>query len=260
MRYATWVIVAFVTLLRGFAAWKVPLTGDEAYYWEWAKHLALGYSDHPPMVAYLIFPFDWVTVNPFWIRIGFLLCGVVATLAAAATAKRITGDERAGMVTALAMTLTPMLSVGFVMATPDGPLMAGWAMCLYLTVRASQTHARRDYVLLGAALGFALLSKMFAFALVAGIVAWALAPARRPLWREGLGLSFVIAAIVYAPFVAWNAAHHWITFAFAFQQRHEAQPKLLRPLIYLASNAGAYSPGLWIATGGGISRFLGSWR
>jgi 4-amino-4-deoxy-L-arabinose transferase-like glycosyltransferase len=247
MKYATWAIVAFVTLLRGFAAWKVPLTGDEAYYWEWAKHLALGYADHPPMVAYLIFPFDWVTANPFWIRIGFLLCGVVATLAAAATAKRITGDERAGMVTALAMTLTPMLSVGFVMATPDGPLMAGWAMCLYLTVRASQTHARRDYVLLGVALGFALLAKMFAFALVAGIVAWALAPARRPLWREGLGLSFVIAAIVYAPFVAWNAAHHWITFAFAFQQRHEAQPKLLRPLIYLASNAGAYSPGLWIA-------------
>ena len=64
MKYATWIIVAFVTLLRGFAAWKVPLTGDEAYYWEWAKHLALGYADHPPMVAYLIFPFDWVTANP----------------------------------------------------------------------------------------------------------------------------------------------------------------------------------------------------
>ena len=206
MRYATWVIVASVTLLRGLAAWKVPLTGDEAYYWEWAKHLALGYADHPPMVAYLIFPFDWVTANPFWIRIGFLLCGVVATLAAAATAKRITGNERAGMVTALAMTLTPMLSVGFVLATPDGPLMAGWAVCLYLAVRASQTHARRDYVLLGVAIAFALLAKMFAFALVAGIVAWALMPARRALWREGLGLSFGVAAVLYAPFVVWNAS------------------------------------------------------
>ena len=78
MKYATWAIVAFVTLARGFAAWKVPLTGDEAYYWEWAKHLALGYADHPPMVAYLIFPFDWVTANPFWVRIGFVLCGVAA--------------------------------------------------------------------------------------------------------------------------------------------------------------------------------------
>jgi 4-amino-4-deoxy-L-arabinose transferase-like glycosyltransferase len=247
VRYATWVIVAFVTLLRAFAAWKVPLTGDEAYYWEWAKHLALGYADHPPMVAYLIFPFDWVTANPFWLRLGFLLCGVVATLAAAATAKRLAGDERAGLVTALAMTLAPMLSVGFVIATPDGPLMAGWALCLYLTVRASQTHARRDYVLLGVAIAFALLSKMFAFALVAGIIAWALAPQRRVLWREGLGLSFAVAAVLYAPFIAWNAAHHWITFTFALQQRHQAEPSAIRPFSYLLANAGAYSPGLWLA-------------
>jgi len=247
VRYATWTIIAFVTALRAVAAAKVPLTGDEAYYWEWAKHLALGYADHPPMVAYLIFPFDWVTANPLWVRLGFLACGVVATLAAAATAKRITGNESAGMVTALAMMLTPMLSVGFVIATPDGPLMAAWALCLYLTVRASQTHDRLDYILLGVALAFALLSKMFAWALIAGIVAWALFPARRGLWREGLGMSFGLAALIYAPFVGWNAMHHWITFAFAFEQRHEAQPSAIRPLTYLLATSGAYSPGLWIA-------------
>jgi 4-amino-4-deoxy-L-arabinose transferase-like glycosyltransferase len=247
VKYATWFIVAFVTLLRGFAAWKLPLTGDEAYYWEWAKHLALGYADHPPMVAYLIFPLDWVTANPLFVRLGFLACGVVATLAAAGAAKRITGDERAGMVTALAMTLAPMLSVGFVLATPDGPLMAGWALSLYLTVRASQTHARRDFVLLGLAIGFALLSKMFAWALVAGIVAWSLAPERRRLWREGLATSFAIAAVLYTPFLVWNAEHHWISFRFALAQRHVANPRWYRPLLYLLANAGAYSPGLWIA-------------
>jgi hypothetical protein len=247
VKYATWIIVAFVTLMRAVAARSVPLTGDEAYYWEWAKHLSLGYADHPPMVAYLIAPFAWATANPLFVRLGFLICGVVATLAAAGAAKRLTGDDRAGMVTALAMTLAPMLSVGFVLATPDGPLMAGWALCLYLVVRASQTHARRDYVLLGIAIAFALLSKMFAWALVAGIVAWALMPSRRALWREGLGVSFFVAAVLYAPFLAWNAQHNWISFVFALQQRHVAEPSLLRPLNYLAACAGAYSPGLWIA-------------
>jgi 4-amino-4-deoxy-L-arabinose transferase-like glycosyltransferase len=247
VKYATWAIVALVTLLRAFAAAKVPLTGDEAYYWEWAKHLSLGYADHPPMVAYLILPFSWATANPIWIRLGFLACGVVATLAAAATAKRITGDEGAGMVTALAMTLTPMLSVGFVIATPDGPLMAAWACCLYFAIRASQTNAKRDFVFLGVAIAAALLSKMFAYALVAGIVAWSLAPSRRVLWRRGLGLSFAVAAVLYAPFVAWNATHHWLTFWFAFQQRHVSEPSLLRPLNYLLACAGAFSPGLWFA-------------
>lgn len=247
MKYATWAIVAFVTLLRAIAAAKVPLTGDEAYYWEWAKHPALGYADHPPMVAYLILPFAWATANPIWIRLGFLACGVIATLAAAATARRLTGDERAGMVTALAMMLTPMLSVGFVIATPDGPLMAAWACVLYGTVRAMQSRSRADFVLLGVALAAALLSKMFAYALVAGIVAWSLAPARRALWREGLWLSFAVAAVLYAPFVAWNASHHWVTFAFAFEQRHVAEPSPIRPLTYLVALAGAYSPGLWVA-------------
>ncbi|HEY4439142.1 MAG TPA: glycosyltransferase family 39 protein [Candidatus Elarobacter sp.] len=247
MRYATWGIVAFVTLLRAVAAAKVPLTGDEAYYWEWAKHLALGYADHPPMVAYLILPFMWATANPIWIRLGFLACGVIATIAAAATAKRIAGDERAGMVTAIAMMLTPMLSVGFVIATPDGPLMAAWACSLYFAVRAQQTGAKRDYVFLGIALAAALLSKMFAYALVAGIVAWALAPSRRPLWRQGLWLSFAICAVLYAPFVVWNATHDWVTFTFAFQQRHVSEPSALRPLYYLIACAGAYSPGLWLA-------------
>ena len=246
MKYATWLIITFVTLLRGFAAWKLPLTGDEAYYWEWAKHLALGYADHPPMVAYLIFPLDAITANPLFVRLGFLICGVIATLAAAGAAKRITGDDRAGMVTALAMTLAPMLSVGFVLATPDGPLMASWALCLYLVVRASQTHARRDYVLLGLALACALLSKMFAWALVFGIVGWALMPARRSLWREGLGLSFALAGLLYVPFLAWNVEHGWITFRFALGQRHVTKPAWYRPFTYLLANAGAYSPGLWI--------------
>ncbi|MBV9439025.1 MAG: glycosyltransferase family 39 protein, partial [Candidatus Eremiobacteraeota bacterium] len=244
---ATWGIVAFVTLMRAIAAAKVPLTGDEAYYWEWSKHLALGYADHPPMVAYLILPFVWSTANPLFVRLGFLACGVIATLAAAGAARRIAGDERAGMVTALAMTLAPMLSVGFVLATPDGPLMAGWALCLYLTVRASQTGARRDYVLLGAALAFALLSKMFAWALIAGIIAWSLAPQRRRLWREGLAVAFAIAVLLYAPFLAWNAQHHWISFVFAFEQRHQPDPAWYRPFTYLLADAGAYSPGLWIA-------------
>lgn len=247
MKYATLFIVAFVTLMRAVAAAKLPLTGDEAYYWEWSKHLALGYADHPPMVAYLILPFNWATQNPLLVRLGFVISGVVATLAAAGTAKRLTGDERAGMVTALAMTLTPMLSVGFVVATPDGPLMASWACCLYFAVRAAQTRERRDFLLLGLAIAFALLSKMFAWALIAGIIAWALMPSRRWLWREGLGLSFAFALLLYVPFLLWNAEHHWVTFTFALEQRHVPEPSLIRPFSYLLANAGAYSPGLWLA-------------
>jgi hypothetical protein len=242
-----WVIVAAVTAMRAIADFKVPLTGDEAYYWEWSRHLAFGYVDHPPAVAWTIRAFAWMGTIPGAVRIGFVLCGVVATLAAAAAATRLAdGDRRAGAVTAMAFALTPLFSMAFGSATPDGPYLAFWTLSLWLALRAFDERRPIDFIGLGLALGLALLSRMFAFALVFGIALYALAPGRRELWRAGLGWSFGIAALVYAPFVWWNATHDWLTFDFTFVGRHVSQFKLLRPLSLYAVQAAAYSPGLFI--------------
>src|SRR5256886_12124381 len=53
VRTTSLAILAMVALRLVAAAWT-PLTFDEAYYWMWSKHLAGGYYDHPPMVAYVI--------------------------------------------------------------------------------------------------------------------------------------------------------------------------------------------------------------
>src|SRR5579872_2714369 len=103
MARLVWFVVLVVTALRAIAAARLPLTGDEAYYWEWSRHLAAGYTDHPPAVAYAIVVFAWLGRSPFAVRIAFVLCGLFATLVAAATATRLAdGDPRAGRVTALA--------------------------------------------------------------------------------------------------------------------------------------------------------------
>jgi hypothetical protein len=242
-----WAIAAIVTAMRAIAGYKVPLTGDEAYYWEWSRHLALGYVDHPPAVAWTIRAFAWLGTEPGAVRIGFVLCGVVATLAAAAAATRLAhGDRRAGAVAALAFAVTPLFSMAFGSATPDGPFLACWTVAMWLALRAFDEGRRIDYIALGIALGLALLCRMFSFALVFGIVCYALAPGRRGLWRDGLWLSLAIAAIVYAPFVWWNATHSWVTFDFTFIGRHESKFKLLGPVSLLGVQAAAYSPGLFI--------------
>ena len=76
-------LIAAMTVLRVVYASVIDLRTDEAYYWTWSKENVLSFLDHPPMVAYLIRPFAWGTANPIWIRLPFLLCGVIATLAAA---------------------------------------------------------------------------------------------------------------------------------------------------------------------------------
>jgi hypothetical protein len=245
--FAVLAIVAAVTVMRAIADFKLPLTGDEAYYWEWSRHLAFGYVDHPPAVAWTIRAFAWIGTIPGAVRIGFVLCGVVATLAGAAAATRLAGgDRRAGAVTAIAFALTPLFSMAFGSATPDGPYLAFWTLSIWLALRAFDEQRPIDFIGLGLALGLTLLSRMFGFALLFGIAMYAFAPGRRQLWREGLGWSFAIAALLFVPFVWWNATHHWLTFDFTFVGRHVSQFKLLRPLSLYAVQAAAYSPGFFI--------------
>ncbi|GAC1422822.1 MAG: hypothetical protein NVSMB64_31100 [Candidatus Velthaea sp.] len=247
LEIVSWSLVAIVTFMRAIAGYRVPLTGDEAYYWEWSRHLAFGYVDHPPAVAWTIRAFSWLGTTPGAVRIGFVVCGAVAALASAAAATRLAnGDRRAGAVAALAFVVTPLFSMAFGSATPDGPFLAFWALSMWLAIRAFQGRKRLDFVLLGLALGMALLSRMFSFALVFGIVMYALLPGKRQLWRAGLGTALCIAAVVYAPFVIWNATHDWLTFDFTFVGRHVHKFNPGRVLSLYAVQAGAYSPGLFI--------------
>lgn len=241
-----WSLVAVVTVMRAVAAFNVPLIGDEGYYWEWSRHLALGYADHPPGVAYTILAFSWLGTNPFAVRVGFIVCGVIATIFASKCATRLAGgDVRAGAVTALAVTLTPLTSVAFASASPDGPYLAAWAATLYCSVRAFGSRLRRDYVWLGVALGAVLLTRLFAFALLFGIVMYALAPKRRHLWRDGLWLSLLVAGVMCVPFLVWNSTHGWATFVFGLMSRHATEWKWDRPIALYLVEAAAYSPGLW---------------
>ena len=46
--------ITILTLLRFILAASLPLSFDESYYWLWSKHLALGYYEHPALIALAI--------------------------------------------------------------------------------------------------------------------------------------------------------------------------------------------------------------
>jgi Dolichyl-phosphate-mannose-protein mannosyltransferase len=243
-----WSVVALVTALRAAFAASLPLTGDEAYYWEWSRRLAAGYADHPPAVAFAIAAFSWIARAPFTVRLAFVLCGLGTALATGGAASVLARDRRAGAYAALAVSLAPMMTVAFGIASPDGPFAFAWALSLYCAARTFEEKRTRWFVYLGLALGFALLTRFFAWALLFGIAAAALAPQYRDLWRRGLALSFAIALLAYAPFLLWNGQHQWISFTFALLQRHPSdEVQFARPLTLYALGLLAFSPGLWIA-------------
>jgi 4-amino-4-deoxy-L-arabinose transferase-like glycosyltransferase len=245
---AAWSTVAIVTVLRAAFAASLPLTGDEAYYWEWSRRLAAGYVDHPPAVAFCIAMFSWIGHTPFAVRIGFVLCGLLTALFAGGAAATLARDDGAGAVAALATALAPIFSVAFGSASPDGPFACAWAASLYCAAHAFRDARMRWFVCLGVALGIALLSRAFAWALILGIIAAACVPQYRQVWRRGFAVTLTIALALYAPYIWWNATHHWIAFTFALLTRHPSdEVQILRPFIVYALDALAFSPGLWIA-------------
>ncbi len=251
MTRAAWVVIALVFVCRAVAAFSLPLTGDEAYYWEWSRRLAFGYADHPPAVAWTIWLFSGLGHGAGFVRLGFVVCGIVATLATAATATLLARDARAGAVAAFALTVAPLCSVLFATATPDGPYLAFWALALLCATRLARTGGAVDGALLGIALGGLLLSRLFGFALVAGLVAYALTPGGARLRGRGLWIALGLAALIYSPFLAWNAQHDWVTFWFSLVHRHEGEGgagfSFARFVLFMLTQALAYSPGIWVA-------------
>ncbi len=244
-----WAAIVAIVVVRGIAAFTVPLTGDEAYYWEWSRHLAFGYVDHPPFVAWTIALFSPLGATPGIVRLGFVVCGFVASFGIAGCATELTNDARAGAAAALALALMPLASLAFGAASPDGPYMMFWALALWFGARAFRRNAFFDWTLFGVALAGTLLSRVLGLALVFGVCAYTFSPAQRSVWRRGLPVALGVALIMCLPWLAWNATHGWITFTFALLYRHNEVHALsfarLGNVVLL--QAAAYSPGIFIA-------------
>ena len=241
-----WIVVGLICLLRGIAAFTLPLTGDEAYYWEWSRRPAFGYVDHPPMVAWTIAAFSWLGHSPGFVRLGFVLCGIVASLALAACTFEVARDRRAAALAALVFSLAPIMVQSFGTASPDGPYLMFWSLGLLFAVRAFRRDLTGDWILVGIAVGGALLSRVLALALLAGLIAYASTGGRATAWRRGMPIALGAALAVCLPFLVWNATHDWVTLRFALFYRHEATYEftLLQALL---GQLLAYTPGIWLA-------------
>lgn len=257
-------LVAFATLLRVVLAVSVPLVADEAYYWEWSRRLAFGYFDHPPVIAWLIAAGTAVLGDtPLGVRALPILTGAFATLALALAARELAGDRAARFVTAV-FALMPLSLLGFVLATPDAPLLTALALCFLQLVRATspdRAAAERSAHWLGAgvAIGFAMASKFTGvFIPIAVALAVLLHPGlRTELRRPGAYLAVAVASLVMLPVLLWNADYDWI--AFRFQLGHGLGTTSRgswwqRELDLLGGQAGLVTPILFVLFIGAIVR------
>jgi 4-amino-4-deoxy-L-arabinose transferase-like glycosyltransferase len=205
-----------LTAFRSLLAATLPAGDDEAYYWEWSRHLAAGYIDHPPAVAYLVRASVWMFgQTPFAVHTVAVVLSLATSLALWTLAAEVTGRREAGTWTVFLYSVTPVFAAGSLLTAPDGPLFLCWAMTLLWTWRAARGTRLGPWLVAGAWLGLGLQSKYVAVGLLASLSLWLmLAPAgRRWLTRREPYAGLAVALVIFAPVVVWNAMHHWVSFA-----------------------------------------------
>ncbi len=208
--------LAALTLIRLAVAAALPLSPDEAYYWVWSRALAPGYLDHPPMVALWIRAGTWLAgEGAFGIRLLGPLAIALGSAMLADAGERLFPGCRAGLVAAALLNATLLLGVGAVTMTPDTPLLFFWTAALWALARLSSGRRGMWLPVAGLFIGLALDSKYTAVFLGLGVLLWLLAVPSARVWLRTPypWLAALIAALLFAPVVAWNAAHDWVSFA-----------------------------------------------
>lgn len=181
----------------------------------WSRALAAGYLDHPPMVALFIRAGTWLAgEGALGVRLLGPLAAALGSVLLAQAAEDLLPGRRAGLWAAALLNATLLFGVGAVTMTPDTPLMLFWTAALWALARLRATGRPGWWLAAGAAAGLALDSKYTAALLAPGALLWLLAtPALRPWLRRPWPYAGALLALtLFAPVIAWNAAHGWASF------------------------------------------------
>lgn len=201
----------------------IDLLPEEAYYWNYSQHLDIGYLDHPPMVAWLIWAGTWLFgVNEFGVRIGAFL-GWLVTAGFASLLTRNLFGRQAALVCGVLIAAMPVYFLSGFLMMPDAPLTAAWAGTLYFLERALIGNRRWAWPAAGVCFGLGLLSKYTIALLGPAALLFILLDARSRRWllRPDPYAAAVIALVLFSPVIYWNATHDWMSFAFQSSHRLE---------------------------------------
>ena len=241
--------VLALVALRLVAAAFTPITFDEAYYWMWSKHLAGGYYDHPPMVAFVIRLGTSIAGDTeLGVRLFSILLALPMSWAVYEATFVLFGSRRLAATATILLNVTLMAAVGTMIVTPDAPLLVASSFVLFALAKVLATGRGAWWLAVGVATGCALLSKYTALFFGPAILIWLIVVPKLRHWliSPWLYLGGVVALLMFSPVILWNADHHWVSF---IKQMGRARIEDFRPafLAELIPTQFAFAtPAVWI--------------
>jgi hypothetical protein len=184
---------------------------DELYYIACGQHLAWGYVDQPPLIAFLA----WIGrhglgTSLFATRLLPILAGAAVVYATGRIAAELGGGLFAQFLAAIAILFAPAYIAfdSFLSMNAFEPLF--WLVCAWIAIRIVKGASPRLWLLFGVVAGLGLENKhsmlVFGFAIVVGLLLSGHARLFRSKW---IWLGAALALVIFLPNLLWEARNGW---------------------------------------------------
>ena len=176
---------------------------DEFLYLAEGYHLAWGFMEVPPMLSI----FAWLTHlfgdGMFWIKFWPNLFGALTFIYTAKIVQKLGGSAFAIFLAFLPFVFGVYLRL-FFLFQPNTPEVFFWTMIAYSILRYIQTEKNKYLYILGASIGFGMLSKysvaIYAVSILAGLL---LTRQRKIFSNKHLYYAGIIALLIFLPTILW---------------------------------------------------------
>jgi len=247
-----WLLVVGLAslLLRLWISATFPISGDEAFFYWWGVYPNWGYSDHPPMVGWLIALMRATFGDSIWsIRLPVVLLPLGVGAALWWALKPLDRERAAWAV--LLFWLAPLNWLNTLITT-DTPLIFWSALSVAALLRAERREQLDRasyglYALSGLFLGCAFLSKYFSVVLGLTYLVYFVGYRRQRL--AGFAVLVLCALPGPAINIAFNMSHGWPNIMFNVYNRNEdAAFEWRKPLLYVVMMVYLITPvAVWLA-------------
>ncbi|MFZ8832296.1 MAG: ArnT family glycosyltransferase [Thermodesulfobacteriaceae bacterium] len=200
-----WLYSTFLILYLGEL--NLPLSYDEAYYWDWSRALDFGYYSKPPMVAWIIrLTTSLFGDTEFGVRVGAVLFRVFSLLFAMYFFYRYFDRLRVRLIL-FTLCFTPILTIYSFIMTIDPPLFFFWIASLFFGAYFLEKRNTLSAFYLGLSIGLGLLTKQTMLAFLALFLFYLLLFERDLLKTKQTLILIGVSFILILPNILWNLNH-----------------------------------------------------
>ena len=231
------VVLLALTAVHIVLAVALPISGDEAYYWDCSRHAEWSSFDQPKLVIWSMIPFRAVLGETrLAVRAPAIAASLLMGLMLVPLVKRLGGGTRQAAYAYLVVHLTPLMFLGSFYASTDIAMAAAYLGAAWAAVALAQGE-RRAWWGFGIAVGLGFLAKFPIVTVLPAVLPAVLKGPARPHLRTATPyLAAAISVLLTAPVWIWAVQHNWDNITFQLGRSRSASGFTLK---YLGEYLGA---------------------